>query len=67
MEIIQMNLIIYNITCFAKSNNLTEPLNMVFIILTKLLIYRQYKSLTAFTPTILYFIVYRMITLQWKI
>lgn len=67
MVIIVMNLIIYNIICFVKLNNLTEPLNMVFTILTKLLIYRQYKSLMDFIHIILYFIVYRMITLQWKI
>lgn len=67
MVIIVMNLIIYNIICFVKLNNSTEQLNMGFTILTKLLIYRQYKSLMDFIHIILYFIVYRMITLQWKI
>jgi hypothetical protein len=67
MEIIQMNLIIYNIICSVKLNNSTEPLNTGFTILTKILIYRQYKLLMDFIHIILYFIVYRMITLQWKI
>jgi hypothetical protein len=67
MVIIVMNLIIYNIICFVKLNNLMEKLNTVFTILTKLLIYRQYKLLMVFIHIILYFIVYRMIILQWKI
>jgi hypothetical protein len=67
MEIIVMNLIIYNIICSVKLNNSTVLLNTGFTILTKLLIYRQYKLLMVFIHIILYFIVYRMITLQWKI